>query len=112
VVKLWHWRWYVFYSKTIIFRIIFLDAWLKNCLDIHAPGVDIESTWNDGSTNKMSGTSMATPHIAGLAAYFLGSGQITTKGLCEYIKAGAFKDILSEVPEGTPNLLASNGASG
>lgn len=94
------------------FRIILLGALLKGYSDIHAPGVEIESTWNDGSSNVIDGTSMASPHIAGLAAYFLGSGKITTEGLCEYIKAGAFQDVLSEVPEGTSNLLASNGATG
>jgi len=31
-----------------------------------APGVDILSTWNDGSTNTISGTSMASPHAAGV----------------------------------------------
>ena len=33
-----------------------------------APGVDIESDYKDGSTKKMSGTSMASPHVAGAAA--------------------------------------------
>ncbi len=37
-------------------------------VDIIAPGVCIESTWNDGATNTISGTSMASPHVAGAAA--------------------------------------------
>ncbi len=43
------------------------------CVDIFAPGLNILSTWNtnDRSLNKISGTSMATPHIAGLTAYYL-----------------------------------------
>ena len=37
-------------------------------IEFAAPGVEIESTWNDGCYNTISGTSMATPHIAGIAA--------------------------------------------
>ncbi|MET3697008.1 subtilisin [Bacillus oleivorans] len=37
-------------------------------VELSAPGSAIESTWNDGGYNTISGTSMATPHISGLAA--------------------------------------------
>lgn len=37
-------------------------------VELSAPGRAIESTWYDGSYNTISGTSMATPHISGLAA--------------------------------------------
>ncbi len=37
-------------------------------VDVAAPGTDIQSTWNDGDYNTISGTSMATPHVSGLAA--------------------------------------------
>ena len=37
-------------------------------IDLAAPGVDILSTWNDGGTSTISGTSMASPHVAGCAA--------------------------------------------
>ena len=37
-------------------------------VEISAPGAAIYSTWNNGGYNTISGTSMATPHVAGLAA--------------------------------------------
>lgn len=37
-------------------------------IEISAPGAAIESTWYDGNYNTISGTSMATPHVSGLAA--------------------------------------------
>ncbi|KIR35938.1 cerevisin [Cryptococcus deuterogattii MMRL2647] len=43
------------------------------CVDIFAPGLNILSTWVGGNstTNTISGTSMASPHICGLLAYFV-----------------------------------------
>ena len=40
-------------------------------VQIAAPGVSVLSTWNNGATNTISGTSMATPHVAGAIALFL-----------------------------------------
>ncbi|HYT40637.1 MAG TPA: S8 family serine peptidase [Acidimicrobiia bacterium] len=41
---------------------------------IAAPGVCITSTWNDGRTKTISGTSMASPHVAGLVARCIDAG--------------------------------------
>ena len=45
-----------------------------NCVDWFAPGVNITSSWytNNTATNTISGTSMATPHVVGVAAQYLG----------------------------------------
>ncbi|HJP65227.1 MAG TPA: S8 family serine peptidase [Actinomycetota bacterium] len=67
-----------------------------SCVDWFAPGVNITSDWNssDSATNTISGTSMATPHTAGVAALYLQSNpsaspasvrtalyNLTTKGI-------------------------------
>jgi cerevisin len=52
---------------------------------------------------------MASPHIVGIAAYLLGQGA-KVKGLCETIQEYATKEIVTKVPDGTPNLLVYNGA--
>lgn len=79
-------------------------------LDIFAPGVDILSTWNDGRTNVISGTSMATPHITGLAAYLLShEGRRLAPAMCDRIVQLATSGVKSLQGTGTPNKIAYNG---
>ncbi len=49
-------------------------------VDIIAPGVCILSTWNDGGYNTISGTSMASPHVAGAAALYKAANPNATPG--------------------------------
>ncbi|KAK1999100.1 subtilase [Colletotrichum falcatum] len=83
-------------------------------VDILAPGTDIKSTWPGGRTNTISGTSMASPHVAGLAAYLLGMGSAPSDPveLCGYIASTALDGVVGQVPRSTVNKLANNGFGG
>ena len=85
-------------------------------VDIFAPGSEIISTWIGGpsNTNTISGTSMATPHVVGLASYLLAlEGSRAPGALCDRIKALSTKNKikLGLLPtlSGSPNSLAYNG---
>nr|AAW65381.1 alkaline serine protease [Lecanicillium psalliotae] len=80
-------------------------------VDIFAPGTSITSTWIGGRTNTISGTSMATPHIAGLAAYLFGLEGGSAGAMCGRIQTLSTKNVLTSIPSGTVNYLAFNGAT-
>ncbi|MCB1188077.1 S8 family serine peptidase [bacterium] len=42
-------------------------------VDLIAPGTNVESLWKNGGYNTTSGTTMASPHVAGAAALFCSS---------------------------------------
>jgi subtilisin family serine protease len=82
-------------------------------LGVIAPGVDVNSTWNtQGGFNVISGTSMATPHVAGLAAYLLAlNGALKPADVKAKIRSLATpgKITLSAAAAGSANYLAFNG---
>jgi len=84
------------------------------CVKVYAPGVDITSLWMgaDGATNTISGTSMATPHVAGVAASLMSQKSYDTPAdVYADLQALATKDALTSVPADTLNLLLFNGVS-
>jgi subtilisin family serine protease len=80
-------------------------------VDIYAPGVDITSSWNDGATNTISGTSMAAPHVAGAAALYLAANPDAAPADVSAALTGAgTPDKITGPGAGTPNLLLYTGA--
>jgi subtilisin family serine protease len=78
------------------------------CLDLFAPGVSITSSWigADNATNTISGTSMASPHVAGVAALYLSSKTNATPADVEKaIKDSASQNKVTSPGTGSPNLL-------
>ncbi|KAG9203156.1 subtilisin-like serine protease [Epicoccum nigrum] len=81
-------------------------------VDVLAPGVRITSLSIDGGTREDNGTSMATPHVTGLAAYLLSLQGGGTQGLCERIAEMGTKGVVQNLTQGTVNTLINNGALG
>jgi subtilisin family serine protease len=82
-------------------------------VDVFAPGQDVKSAWigGDSVTKTISGTSMAAPHVAGLAAYLIAKeGEMAPKALCERIKELGQSGVVTGVNRGTPNVLVYNGS--
>jgi len=78
------------------------------CLDIFAPGSSITSAWYTGSTatNTISGTSMASPHVAGAAALVLGASPSSTPAQVRNTLVGsATPNVVTSAGTGSPNRL-------
>jgi subtilisin family serine protease len=76
------------------------------CVDLFAPGVDITSARRGGGSLVLSGTSMASPHAAGVAALCLQRNPGSTPAQVERcVIDRATRDHLSSIGPGSPNLL-------
>ena len=81
------------------------------CVDLYAPGSSITSTWIGSSTNTISGTSMATPHVAGVAALYKATyGDAPFGTIRSWLTSNATANVITGNPSGTPNLLLYKGA--
>lgn len=78
------------------------------CLDIYAPGSSITSSWytSNSATNTISGTSMASPHVAGVAALYLDENpNLSPAQVTNLLKTRATADKVTDAKTGSPNKL-------
>ena len=83
-----------------------------DAVDILAPGEGIESAWIGGSSASqvLDGTSMATPHVVGLALYLAAAEGISSASeLSDRIKELGTSGEVSGLKTGSPDLVAFNG---
>lgn len=79
-----------------------------SCLDLFAPGQYITSAWigNKSAVRVLNGTSMAAPHVAGVAALYLAKNPSATPAqVRNALVNGATTGSLSSIGSGSPNRL-------
>ncbi|MFD4637771.1 S8 family serine peptidase [Lentzea sp. NPDC058436] len=84
-----------------------------NCTDIFAPGDNITSLGLNGGSTNMSGTSMATPHVAGVAALYLSANpSASPQALRDALVNNATDGKVTNPGSGSPNKLLYSGFIG
>lgn len=77
-----------------------------SCVDAFAPGSSIVSTWLNGGTNTLSGGSMASGFVTGVAAMYKSTfGEASSATVDTWLKNNATVGVLTGLPTGTPNRL-------
>ncbi|MGW4234330.1 S8 family peptidase [Streptomyces sp. NPDC004980] len=80
------------------------------CVWLYAPGVDIVSAGLGGGSSTLSGTSMASPHVAGVVALFKEQNpDATPQEVADWLAAEATTDVLTNLGTGSPDLLLHTG---
>jgi subtilisin family serine protease len=85
------------------------------CTDIFAPGSSVQAAWSssDTATNIISGTSMASPHVAGVAALLVSeSASLTMPQVKQLMSSLATPNAINNAGTGSPNLLIYNDRDG
>lgn len=98
----------------------FFSNW-GTCVDVFAPGINIMSTYigSRNATLSLSGTSMASPHVAGILSYFLSlqpapdseffNDAPSPQELKEKVLKFSTQGVLGDIGDDTPNKLIYNG---
>ncbi|KAG0274124.1 hypothetical protein BGZ95_010072 [Linnemannia exigua] len=84
------------------------------CVEIFGPGVGITSAWigSNSATNTISGTSMATPHVVGVAALYIAKGGLTTaQSVFDKLTTTSTKNVVKGSTNGSANRLVFNGGA-
>lgn len=82
-----------------------------SCVDVFAPGVSIDSAWigSDTASKNLNGTSMASPHVTGVAALYMSEANVSSRQMLERLTSDATPDKIKDAEIDTPNRFVYMG---